>query len=88
MKKVILTFALCLGCAIAFAQVLTVTSMRKVSTESGKAVVAGISPKGDYLLITDARNNGLSKLDLATGATTQITDARGEIGRASCRERV
>ncbi|MBS7376105.1 MAG: hypothetical protein KIG52_09185, partial [Muribaculaceae bacterium] len=73
MKKVILTFALCLGCATAFAQVLTVTSMRKVSTESGKAVVAGISPKGDYLLITDARNNGLSKLDLATGATTQIT---------------
>ena len=77
MKKVILTFALCLGCATAFAQVLTVTSMRKVSTESGKAVVAGISPKGDYLLITDARNNGLSKLDLATGATTQITDAPG-----------
>lgn len=77
MKKVILTFALCLGCATAFAQVLDVASIHKVTTKSGNAVVAGISPKGDYLLITDARNNGLSKLDLITGSTTLITDAAG-----------
>lgn len=74
MKKVILTFALCLSTA-AFAQVLDVASVQKLAAPQG--VVAGISPQGDYILYTDAANNGLSKYDLQTGATTVISDARG-----------
>ena len=78
MKKVLLTFAFCLGCSAAFAQILSVASINKVAApEGGQMVVAGISPKGDYILTTDARNTGLSKYDLATGASTVITDAAG-----------
>lgn len=74
MKKVILTFALCLSTA-AFAQVLDVASVQKLAAPQG--VVAGISPQGDYILVTNATNDGLSKYDLKTGATTVVTDARG-----------
>lgn len=77
MKKVLFTFALCLSSA-AFAQVLDVASVQKVAMpENNRVVVAGISPQGDYLLVTDNRNQGLSKFDLATGATTTITSAAG-----------
>ena len=74
MKKVILTFALCLS-ASAFAQVLDVASVQKLAAPQG--VVAGISPQGDYVLVTNATNDGLSKYDLATGASTVLTTARG-----------
>ena len=74
MKKAILTFALCLS-ASAFAQVLDVASIEKLATPQG--VVAGISPQGDYVLVTNATNDGLSKYDMKTGATTVVTDARG-----------
>ena len=77
MKKVLFTFAVCLSSA-AFAQVLDVASLQKVAMpENKRVVVAGISPQGDYLLVTDNHNQGLSKYDLATGATTEITSAAG-----------
>lgn len=78
MKKVLLTFTLCLACSTAFAQILNVASIEKVAIpQSSDAVVAGISPKGDYILLTNAQNKGLSKYDLATGEVTNITSQAG-----------
>lgn len=78
MKKVFFTFALCLSSAAAFAQLLNVASVEKVAIpENVNAVVAGISPQGDYILVSNAQNTGLSKYDLATGKTTVVTTAPG-----------
>lgn len=78
MKKVFFTVALCLSSAAAFAQILNVASVNKVAIpENPTAVVAGISPQGDYILVTNAENKGLSKYDLATGETTVLTEAPG-----------
>lgn len=78
MRKTILLVAIALVSVIAQAQVLEIVSTRKVTTpvlKEGKVV--GISPKGDYLLLTDMSNTGLVRYDLATKATTVITEAEG-----------
>lgn len=41
------------------------------------ARVAGISPAGDYILMTTNSNQGLTRYDLANGALTKLTDAEG-----------
>ncbi len=70
-----LLFALTLGFSLcATAQVLQVTSIEKVSLPE-QAAVAAISPQGDYLLLTSATNQGLTKLDLATGQTQVLSAA-------------
>lgn len=77
MRKVLLTLALSVSMA-GFAQVLTVESVTKVNAPaSASNKVAAVSPQGDYLLLTTDYNRGLSKLDLATGAVTVLTDAQG-----------
>jgi WD40 repeat protein len=53
---------------------LQVTSIEKVSLPE-QAAVAAISPQGDYLLLTSATNQGLTKLDLATGQTQVLSAA-------------
>ena len=64
MRKVL--FALALGFSMsAMGQVLNVTSIEKVNLPD-KAAVAAISPQGDYLLLTSATNQGLTKMDLNT----------------------
>ena len=78
MRKTILLVAIALVSVIAQAQVLEIVSTRKVTTpvlKEGKVV--GVSPKGDYLLLTDMSNTGLVRYDLATKATTVITEAEG-----------
>ena len=61
-----LLFAMALGFSVsAMAQVLNVTSIEQVTLPE-RASVAAISPQGDYLLLTDAVNQGLTKLDLTT----------------------
>ena len=78
MRKTILLVAIALVSVIAQAQVLEIVSMRKVTTpELKEGKVVGISPKGDYLLLTDMDNTGLVRYDLATKATTVITEAEG-----------
>jgi Tol biopolymer transport system component len=78
MRKTILLVAIALVSVIAQAQVLEIVSMRKVTTpELKEGKVVGISPKGDYLLLTDMDNTGLVRYDLATKATTVITKAQG-----------
>ena len=58
----------------AMGQVLTVTSIEKVNLPE-KASVAAISPQGDYLLLTDASNQGLTKLDLNTNQCQVLSTA-------------
>ena len=73
MRKIL--FALALGFSLsAMAQVLDVASIEKVNLPE-QASVAAISPQGDYLLLTSATNQGLTKLDLATGQSQVLSTA-------------
>jgi len=70
-----LLFALTLGFSMsAMGQVLNVTSIDKVNLPD-KAAVAAISPQGDYLLLTSATNQGLTKLNLMTGQSQTLSTA-------------
>jgi len=70
-----LLFALTLGFSMStMGQVLNVTSIDKVNLPD-KAAVAAISPQGDYLLLTSATNQGLTKLDLTTGQSQTLSTA-------------
>ena len=70
-----LLFALALGFSMsAMGQVLQVTSIERVNLPD-KAAVAAISPQGDYLLLTSATNQGLTKLDLTSGLTQVLSNA-------------
>ena len=72
-----LLFALALGFSMSsMGQVMNVTSINKVNLPD-KAVVAAISPQGDYLLLTSATNQGLTKLDLNTNQTQVLSSANG-----------
>lgn len=76
MKKTFLLLAACIMSMLASAQILQVVSVEKLSTASHPdARVAGISPLGDYVLITDGGENGLHRYDLATNKLTTITKA-------------
>ena len=78
MKKTILLCAACIISMFASAQLLEVVSTRQLPIHSGEELkVAGFSPKGDYLLLTNDVNNGLIRYDLATGATQTISEASG-----------
>lgn len=75
MKNVFLTLALCASFSC-MAQVFTVGSIEKVNIPvNANAKVAAISPQGDYLLLTDASNQGLAKYDLRTSTTTTLSTA-------------
>ena len=76
MKKVLLSLLAIVVGTSAFAQILNVASIDKISTPKG-TMVAGISPKGDYVLLTGMQLEGLAKFDLATGKTEVLTDALG-----------
>ncbi|MBR0023262.1 MAG: hypothetical protein IJP59_01490 [Muribaculaceae bacterium] len=77
MKKVLLALALCVSFS-GMAQLVNVTSIDKVNIpENAASKVAAISPQGDYILMTTDYNYGLTKFDLATGATQVITRAQG-----------
>lgn len=73
MRKIL--FAMALGFSMsAMGQVMTVTSVEKVNLPH-PAAVAAISPQGDYLLLTSATNQGLTRLDLATRQTQVLSTA-------------
>ena len=78
MRKTILLVAIALTSVVAHAQVLKIVSMQQIATPSNmEGKVVGISPKGDYLLLTDMSNKGLVRYDLASKAATTITEAEG-----------
>lgn len=73
MRKIL--FAMALGFSVsAMAQVLNVTSIEQVNLPE-RASVAAISPQGDYLLLTSATNQGLTKLDLTTHQSQVLSTA-------------
>ncbi len=77
MKKLVLTLALCATLS-AGAQVVNVSGIERVNLpEDAATQVAAISPAGDYLLLSTDTHQGLTKLDLATGERTVITNATG-----------
>ena len=79
MRKIFLTLALALA-ATSMAQVLEVASVERLDISGTKAtVVAGISPKGDYILLTGAQLNGLAKYDLASKKVEVVSKARAII---------
>ena len=78
MKKTFLLIAACIMCVLAQAQVLKIVSMQQIATpDKMEGKVVGISPKGDYLILTDLSNAGLVRYDLASKATNTITEAEG-----------
>ena len=63
---------------MASAQVFEVGQLTKLNTPTDTDVkVAGVSPDGSYVLITNGSNHGLRRYDVATGKTTTITTADG-----------
>lgn len=78
MRKTILLVAACVVSMLASAQIFQVTSVQELKGASYQdARVAGISPKGDYVLMTNGSNQGLKRYDIATGELSVITDAEG-----------
>ena len=63
---------------MASAQVFEVGQLTKLNTPTDTDVkVAGVSPDGSYVLITNGSNQGLRRYDVATGKTTTISTAAG-----------
>ena len=78
MRKTILLVAACVVSMLASAQIFQVTSVQELKGASYQdARVAGISPNGDYVLMTNGSNQGLKRYDIATGELSVITDAEG-----------
>ena len=77
MKKIFLSLALAIPMMLS-AQVFEVGQLTKLNTPTDTDVkVAGVSPDGSYVLITDGANHGLRRYDVATGQTTTISTAEG-----------
>jgi Tol biopolymer transport system component len=63
---------------LASAQIFQVTSVQELKGASYQdARVAGISPNGDYVLMTNGSNQGLKRYDIASGSMRKLTDAEG-----------
>lgn len=78
MRKTFLLVAACITSMLASAQIFQVTSVQELKGASFQdARVAGISPNGDYVLMTNGSNQGLKRYDIATDKMTVITDAEG-----------
>ena len=78
MKKTMLFVAACLLSLAASAQVLEVVSMQKLPIPAqAEMKVAGVSPTGDYILLTSGSNQGLQRYDLESQSLTTISDAAG-----------
>ena len=78
MRKIILLGVVCSISMLASAQLLEIVSTKQLTTPSNEELkVAGFSPKGDYVLLTNDVNKGLLHYNLATDNVTTITEADG-----------
>ena len=78
MRKTLLLCVVCFISILATAQLLDIVSTQQLTIPANEELkVAAISPKGDYLLLTNDVNRGLTQYDLSTGNITTITDAEG-----------
>lgn len=76
MKKSFLLIGLVIS-LMASAQVLDVKSVQKLQIPEGDVKVAGISPDGSYILLTNNTHTGLQKYQLVTGETQVLSTAPG-----------
>ena len=78
MKKTFLFLAACTLSMLASAQILEVVSTQQLPAEQGTMwKVAGFSPMGDYILLTDSYDKGLVRYDLATQTKKVISEGVG-----------
>ena len=78
MKKTLLFVAACLLSLAASAQVLEVVSMQKLPIPAkAEMKVAGVSPDGDYILLTSGSNKGLQRYDVASQTMTVLSTSEG-----------
>lgn len=78
MKKIFFSVMLLCCSTIGFAQLLEVTSTEKVNLPEGVvADIATLSPKGDYMLLSDQKKQGLQKFDFRTGEIKSVSKALG-----------
>ena len=78
MRKIILLGVVCSISMLASAQLLEIVSTKQLTIPSNEELkVAGFSPKGDYVLLTNDVNKGLLHYNLATDNVTTITEADG-----------
>ncbi len=78
LKKAMLSVTVFLLCFVSNAQVLEVVSMQQLPIAAKADMkVAGISPAGDYILLTTGSNQGLQRYDMASQSLSTITDAAG-----------
>ena len=78
MRKTMLFVAVCLISLAASAQVLEVVSMQKLPIPAkAEMKVAGVSPDGDYILLTSGSNKGLQRYDIASNTMTTLSEAEG-----------
>ena len=78
MRKTMLFVAACLMSLAASAQVLEVASMHKLPIPAqAEMKVAGVSPNGDYILLTSGSNKGLQRYDVASNTLTTLSKAAG-----------
>lgn len=76
MKKTFLLVAACAMSMLASAQIFEVLSLEQLPAASYKdAKVAGISPKGDYLLMTTGSTKGLQRYDIQSGTMITLSQA-------------
>lgn len=76
MKKTLLLLTACAVSMLASAQIFQVLSLEHLPAASyNDAKVAGISPKGDYLLMTTGSTKGLKRYDFQTKRMTTISQA-------------
>ena len=78
MRKTMLFVAACLMSLAASAQVLEVASMHKLPIPAqAEMKVAGVSPDGDYILLTSGSNKGLQRYDVVSNTLTTLSKAEG-----------
>ena len=78
MKKTMLFVAACLMSIAASAQILEVVSMQQLPIPvKAEMKVAGVSPAGDYVLLTSGTNQGLQRYDLESQTLTTLSEAAG-----------
>lgn len=76
MKKTFLMIAACTVSMLASAQILEVQSIEQLPAASYEdARVAGISPNGDYVLMTNGAYQGLTTVNIATSEKQVISQA-------------
>ena len=78
MKKTMLFVAACFLSIAANAQILEVVSMQQLPIAAQADMkVAGVSPDGDYILLTSGSNKGLQRYDMASNTLTTLSEAEG-----------